>query len=196
MAANYALRGFTHQEALKRADRLFSPTLPRPCSAQGSSSSLLAAWPRDAAPGVSGGRSPDDPASARPCLLETAAIPTFVSPFRWRVVAQLSDAYGIYDIDILDAELRSRTPPPDRLARIAVRVPNHWTTLTHEAAGASNVRVLLGFSRFPQAEILSDSLEGTMVRFRDMRFEDGGEDQSPLQARRTSLFTATARVTH
>ena len=88
-------------------------------------------------------------------------------------------------IDILDDELRGRTPPPDRLTQMAVRIPNHWTALTHEAARASNVRVLLGFARFPQAQVLSESQEGGTVRFTDMRFDTGPENNSPLQARRS-----------
>ena len=80
----------------------------------------------------SGGDGPVD--RTRSCLRETAAIPTFGSPFRWRVVARLTDAYELYDIDILEARLRSRTPPPELLKDLSVRVPDQRNALTDEAA--------------------------------------------------------------
>jgi hypothetical protein len=191
MTANYGLRGFAHQEALARAERLFGPTLPRACEAAQAPSPLLASWSGEAT--ESGSGSDGSVSQGRSCVRETAAIPTFVSPFRWRVVARLSDAYELYDIDILDARLRSRTPPPELLTALSVRIPDQRNTLTDEAARTEGVRALLAFSRFPQARVLSDA-SGSMVRFTDMRFETGRNENSALQNRRQSLFTATARV--
>jgi membrane-bound metal-dependent hydrolase YbcI (DUF457 family) len=207
MTANYGLRGLAHQEALTRADRLFSPTLPRPCDpASQSSSALLASWPSPVAAGTTPGfggsltRSTaadtrdGGPGGARPCLLETAAIPTFLSPFRWRVIARLSDGYEVYDIDVMDDRLRSRTPAPELLIAISTRIPDQRNAFTDEAARDRTARALLDFARFPQAQVVADSSGGATVQFRDMRFEIGMDEDTPLQRRRASLFRATVRT--
>jgi hypothetical protein len=129
----------------------------------------------------------------RPCLIETAAIPTFASPFRWRVIARLSDAYELYDIDIADARIRSRTPPLELLTAISRRIPDQRNASTNEAASEHPARALLDFARFPQAQVVGDSTDEATVRFRDMRFV-GLDEDSPLQARRASLFTAVVKV--
>ena len=35
------------------------------------------------------------------CLVEIAAMPDFISPFRWRLIAQLSNGYEVRDLDLL-----------------------------------------------------------------------------------------------
>ncbi|HVH28225.1 MAG TPA: metal-dependent hydrolase [Vicinamibacterales bacterium] len=207
MVANYGLRTFAHQEALKRADRLFSPTLPRPCDpATQSRGTLISSWPGPVSPGTMSGFGASLARStvaetrdagrsgARPCLLETAAIPRFLSPFRWRVIARTSNAYDLYDIDVTDARLRSRTPPAGLLTAISTRISDERNAFTDEAARAPTVRALLDFARFPQAQVVADSSGGVTVQIRDMRFDTGSGENTPLQRRRTSLFTATVRI--
>jgi membrane-bound metal-dependent hydrolase YbcI (DUF457 family) len=196
MAANYGLRGVMHQDALRRTERLFGPTLPRPCDSAAASAPLVVSWPgTDPAAGALMSGS-GQTVTRRPCRIDTAAVPTFLSPLRWRVIAQLTDAYEIYDINLLDSRLRSRTPPLDVLTAVSTRVLNHWTPLAAEAARSPTARALLEFSRFPRAQILTDPSGGTSIRFTDMRFSTGRDEDSPMEARRSSLFTATVRVGH
>src|SRR5262249_44223629 len=84
MAVLYGVRGFAHPRALTVAPRLFGPTLPEPCDGT-PASSRVESWPRP---------SPASPRQPRTrCLVQIAALPTFLSPFRWRVLAQYSNAY-------------------------------------------------------------------------------------------------------
>jgi membrane-bound metal-dependent hydrolase YbcI (DUF457 family) len=189
MAANYGVRGVSHHEALNRTERLFGPTLPRTCGTNVSPTGRLESWPHpDPGDVVSGFN------RTAPCRLETAAIPTFFSPFRWRIVARLTDAYEIYDVDLLDGRLRSRTPPPDLLESLVTRVPNRWNGAVEQAAKVRTAQALLGFSRFPQARVLDDPGGSATVRFTDMRFDTGRDEDTPLGSRRSSLFTVTVRV--
>ena len=79
MAVNYGVRGFAHHEALEIAPGLFG-ALPAPCEPGDTPATLLDSWPR----------TPAAPSSTprRRCLVEIAAMPTFLSPFTWRVIAQ------------------------------------------------------------------------------------------------------------
>jgi membrane-bound metal-dependent hydrolase YbcI (DUF457 family) len=165
MAANYGIRVAAHQGALVAAAQVHGPALPAPCDPSAAFGSLLDSWPR---PGAWHAGGP-------PCLLDTAAIPSFSSPFEWRVIAQLPDAYvEIYKDD-------------------AARIPNRWTPQVTAAARTRTAQVLLGFSRFPVAWALTQPSGGVTVQFTDMRFALGLADRR-LQAQRSALFTATVRV--
>jgi membrane-bound metal-dependent hydrolase YbcI (DUF457 family) len=183
MAVNYGVRAAAHHEALNRTARLFGPALPRDCATASAPGWLPESWP-DRSEAGAGSR----------CLLETAAIPTFLSPFRWRVVAQITDGYEIYDLNLLDRRLRSRTPPPELLSTITTRVPNRWSSVAEQAARMREAQALLGFSRFPQVHVVDGAAGAATVRFTDMRFNAGPQDGTPLQSRRSSLFTVTVQV--
>ncbi|HEY3043761.1 MAG TPA: metal-dependent hydrolase [Vicinamibacterales bacterium] len=165
MAANYGIRVTAHQEALATAARVHGPALPAPCDPSAAFGSLLDSWPQS---------STWHPGSGR-CLVDTAAIPSFGSPFDWRVIAQLPDEYvEIYGDD-------------------AGRIPNRWTPQVAAAARTRTAQVLLGFSRFPAASAFPQPSGGTTVQFTDVRFAMGPAIRQ-LQARRSSLFTVTVRV--
>jgi len=100
MTANYGMRAVAHHEALALAPRLFGPTLPQRCAPSVPTARIIDRWPRSAPPAWTA------PAGHR-CLVEIAAIPTFLSPFRWRVLAQMSNAYEIRDMNVLDPRLRA-----------------------------------------------------------------------------------------
>jgi len=89
MAANYGVRGVAHHEALVLAPRLFGPTLPRRCDPQEAAGGLLDRWPRPQAD--ASGLEP-----GRRCLMEIAAMPSYTSPFRWRIVARMSNKAFLY----------------------------------------------------------------------------------------------------
>lgn len=186
MATNYGVRAYSHHQALELAPRLFGPTLPQPCDPPSPRAGLLDSWPRLTPP------SPPPP--GRRCLVEIAAMPSFTSPFSWRIIAQLSNAYEIHDIDLLDA--RFRDPDGDdgeALWRLTLRYPNVWTPAVKQAATSHLGQVFLGFSRFPAARSTVDANGVTTVRWTDVRFA-GGLFSLDQPAPRTNLFTATVKV--
>jgi membrane-bound metal-dependent hydrolase YbcI (DUF457 family) len=165
MAANYGIRGYAHHEALSLAPRLFGAVLPAPCAPAGNTSGLLDSWPGAAA-------SAGDGRGDR-CLVEIAAMPTFLSPFKWRVIARTSNAYEIHDLDLLDARFREPSPLAGNPWRVTIRFPNNWTPRVTQAAETRLGRVFLGFSRFPSARAFTDPTGATTVRWSDMRFVGG-----------------------
>ena len=185
MATNYGVRAVAHRQALEVAPKLFGPTLPLPCNPPPASTPAIDSWPRPAAP--------SPPAPGRRCLIEMIAMPSFTSPFTWRIVAQMSNAYEIHDIDLFDPRYREPERGSDAPWRLTLRYPNVWTPVVFQAAGSPLGRVFLGFSRFPAARSAVDATGVTTVRFTDVRFAGGpmGLDQA---GPRTNLFTATIRI--
>lgn len=104
--------------------------------------------------------------------MEIAAVPTFTSPFRWRVIAHLSNAYEIHDVDLLDARFKN-TDTTEAFWRLALRYPNVWTSPVRQAATAPAAHTFLGFSRFPAARAAVDPQGAATVRWNDMRFVGG-----------------------
>ena len=186
VAANYGLRAAEHHQALVLAPRLLGPTLPQPCDPLDTRSGIIDSWPRPpiAMPGLSAGKR---------CLVEIAATPTFVSPFTWRVLAQMSNAYEIYDVDLLEARFRTLATGNNVFWRHVQRYPNVWTAAVEKAAATDLGRVYLGFSRFPSVRTLVDQDGVTTVRWEDMRFAfPAVPPNRPNQ--RPSLFTAIVRI--
>src|SRR5262245_43966971 len=93
MAANYGVRAVAHHQAIALAPRVFGPLMPKPCDSVPDNQTLLSIWPRSISPSM-----PSASASSR-CLIEVAAIPSFFSPFRWRLISQLSNSYDLHDVD-------------------------------------------------------------------------------------------------
>lgn len=185
MAANYSVRAVARYQAIGLAPRVFGPTWPQRCDGGAHDDrALLATWPRDA---------PATPVTGRRCLVEVAAMPSFFSPFRWRLIAEMSNAFELHDVDVLDARLRRPPEAGEAPWRVTVRYPNQWTPAVHTAAAATLPQVFLGFSRFPAARSFTDPRSGeTTVRWTDMRFAAGLTlDQ---RVGRSSLFTATVRL--
>ena len=120
-------------------------------------------------------------------------MPSFFSPFRWRLIAGMSNAFELHDVDVLDARLRRPAEAGEAPWRVAVRYPNQWTPAVRTAAAGRVAEVFLGFSRFPAARSFTDPRTGeTTVRWTDMRFTTGlTVDQ---RVGRSNLFTVTARV--
>jgi len=187
MMANYGVRAVARHEAIGLAPRVFGPTLPPRCDGGAhNDQDLLSVWPRDASMTL-----PAETASSR-CLVEVAAMPTFFSPFRWRLIAQMSNAYEIHDVDVLDGRLRRPAEPGEAPWRVAVRYPNQWSPAVKTAAADRIPQIFLGFSRFPAARWFTDPRTGeTTVRWTDMRFVTGLTlDQRTVQS---NLFTVTVR---
>jgi len=188
MAVDYGGRAIAHHEALNLTERLVRRWQPPACDAQARSVALVDAWPRAM------GRT-------RSCLVETAAIPSFLSPFQWRLIAQFPDAYQIYEIDLRDRSLRldsnaimPDSPLWDLLARPVALLPNRWTPIVFEAAKTRTAQTFLGFSRFALAQDSRNASGVATVRFTDLRFNAGFEEDSLPQTRRSSFFTVTVQI--
>jgi hypothetical protein len=195
MMGNYGLRLATHQRALALAPRALGPLLPELCpeARTAGHTGAVAWWPRER---VEDRRVRRDRSAAR-CLVEIAAIPTFVSPFRWQLIAHLSNAYEIQAINVLDPRFRRSPDPSEAMWRLARRVPNQWTPSVLEAAESDTARVFLGFSRFPAARSFADSDGTTTVRWADVRFElpvAAGPRANGAGGPGGGMFTAQVRV--
>jgi membrane-bound metal-dependent hydrolase YbcI (DUF457 family) len=185
VAAIYSVRGFMHHEALALAPRLFGPTLPARCDPPAAATPLdavLDSWPKPV---------PSPPPPGRRCLIEIAALPTFFSPFDWRIVAQMSNSYEIHDVNVLDH--RFRETEEGVFWRQSLRYPNIWTPDVERAAVSRTGQVFLGFSRFPAARTAHDSTGTAVVRFSDVRFAQG-LGPSEQSVRRIQPFTITIRL--
>jgi hypothetical protein len=184
MAVNYGVRAEAHHQALVQAPRLFGPLLPPPCDGAATPARWIDRWPRD-----STAASRDQMSR---CLVEIAATPAFISPFQWRVIAHLSNAYELHDIDLLDRRIGTTPGGREGLWRRSIRYPNQWTPAVTRAATSRVAQVFLGFSRFPAARSAVDREGFATVRWSDMRFVMGTlGDQRPRQA---NLFGATVRM--
>ena len=185
MAANYSVRAVARYQAITLAPRVFGPTWPQRCDGgQRDDRALFAVWPREA---------PAEPVTGSRCLVEVAAMPSFFSPFRWRLIAEMSNAFELHDVDVLDSRLRRPPEAGEAPWRVTVRYPNQWTPAVRTAAAATVPQAFLGFSRFPAARSFVDprTSEAT-VRWTDMRFAGGLTlDQ---RVGRSGLFTVTVRL--
>jgi membrane-bound metal-dependent hydrolase YbcI (DUF457 family) len=185
MTANYGLRAVGHEQALAMVPRLFGPTLAPPCdSGPATDQRPIAVWPRPRAVSSSTGKR---------CLVELAAMPTFTSPFRWQIIAQVSNAYELRDVDLLDRRWRDPADDSEAPWRTTLRYPNVWTPTVVRAADTDLGQLFLGFSRFPAARSALDPHGVTTVRLTDVRFAGSGVS---LDQRRAgpNFFTATVRV--
>jgi hypothetical protein len=185
MATNYGVRAAAHHQALEVAPRLFGPTLPPPCDPPAAATPIIDRWPRAALP--------SSPPQGKRCLVEMIAMPSFTSPFSWRIIAQMSNAFEIHDIDLLDRRYREPESGSDAPWRTTIRYPNVWTPTVLNASTTHLGQVYLGFSRMPAARSAVDIHGVTTVRWTDMRFVGGlpGMDE---RASRAVPFTASIRV--
>jgi membrane-bound metal-dependent hydrolase YbcI (DUF457 family) len=183
MALDYGLRAGAHYTAETRAAEAFRGRLPEWCAQSVHPAFGIDWWPRFPE------TSPRDRAAVR-CLVEVAAVPDFVSPFRWRLIAQLSSGYEVRDVDLLTGD--GMNGDEVRAPSVAMHVPNHWTPAVARASTAPTARVFLGFSRFPAARSLLHEDGSATVRWNDLRFIGGALDDP--RAMRRGLFGATVTV--
>ena len=171
MAVNYGLRAASHQVALGRALRAVEARRLKPCEAGGpqNAASLLVTWERVELPGDG------FPAGApRPCLVEAAAIPTFLSPFHWRLVTRYEGGYELREIDLLEGRLAAGGRPGGGGPQIlTVRFPDQRNQWVARAEQAPTARSFLRFARFPAARTFTDQVGVTTVRWSDVRFAGG-----------------------
>lgn len=184
MAVNYGVRAAAHHTAVGRAPAVFGGLLPEWCD-----QSVRPSWSLDRWPPFPGA-SPREAGASR-CLVELAAIPDFLSPFRWRMIAQMSSGYEMRDVDLLSGAGLSES---EALATrvLSVHIPNQWTPAVVRASMTPIARVFLGFSRFPAARSVVEEDGTATVKWTDLRFFTGALDD-PRQFRR-GLFSATVVI--
>ncbi len=179
MAAFYAGRAAAHRQALAEAPTVLAP-LPQRCAPP---PIALDRWPRAAVLDVA-----HQPADG--CLMDLAAIPDVLSPFRWRLIAQLPDRYKLGNTDLLAPRRAAREPAAPASGRTAA-YENRWTDAVAGAARSASAQIFLGFSRFPAAHWRVDDRGITTVQWTDLRFVP---PPSIDQSGRNLFFTITVRV--
>jgi inner membrane protein len=182
MAADYAARGSLHHLALMRAA---SELPPAPAvSAWADTPQGKLPFDRPCAAGWSGSRERPDP-SGQACPVDRAALPTVLSPFRWRLVREYSNGYAIAEIDLLS---RSRRDEPTWQWHPSEA--DNWVRAARQAPLAST---LLRFSRFPAARVVETHSDGVVVRIEDVRFLPGA-DAAGEERRARGLFSVLVRL--
>lgn len=180
MMVNYGIRATGHHEAIARAHQIFGAQLPASCP-DVPRESAFERWPQNTDPVASDGTSR--------CLVEIAAMPDTLSPFRWRLIAHLSNAFEVRTIDLLsDTDLATSSD----VRIVATHYPNIWTPAVFQAARSPVGQVFLGFSRFPAARSVIAADGATTVRWNDLRF--ASETTPNIRQRAPNLFTATVQL--
>ncbi len=139
MAGDYAVHAAAHTAALREAASIQEAALPGSVARVDQTFHYLDG---------------QDPAAL------PAALPTFFSPFRWRLVLRSPEGFEVEEIDLLDQRAPSDviTFPDDRGGVVA------------RAAAAPLARIFLDFSRFPAAEALPHHNGDVTVHWYDLRF--------------------------
>ena len=91
-----------------------------------------------------------------------AALPTLVSPFRWRLVTRVPGGFQVRTLDLFD-----RTFEDDGIV-----FPDDHGPLVARAASAPIAQIFLDFSRFPAADAIAHRDGRTTVHWYDMRFAE------------------------
>lgn len=163
MAGYYGLRASAHESAMQQAvAREAAAGVP----SSGSSSRLFAYLDEQ-----------------RPAGLP-AALPTELSPFRWRLITRRPGGFEVVEIDVRRA---------DGVRGPALRFPNDHDRLVGAAAAAPTARAFLGFSRFPSVEVMRHRNGDVTVHWYDMRFGQAAPPGDPRSA--ISPFGAWVRLT-
>jgi membrane-bound metal-dependent hydrolase YbcI (DUF457 family) len=143
---DYAVRGVLHEFALADASARTADALASPCV----TSPTLVRHPTLIEAAIAGPES----------CIQSAALPTFQSPFTWRAVRQYPGGY-----ELSDRRIGRRDPKAPR-----VWVPSEAGPLVARARATTTGRVFFHFSRFPAARIVQSSPDEVIVRIVDVRF--------------------------
>lgn len=158
---NYAGRAVLHEWAIRNGAVYTADGAARPCA----SAPTLVRHPSVIEAGFGG------PGAC----IQAAALPTFFSPFRWRIVRQYPNGYEISERLLL----ANTTDWP------AMWLPSESGADVARARATHTGRVFLNFSRFPAAHVVQIRPLGTTVRLVDARFVGavlGFGADSPAQA--------------
>jgi hypothetical protein len=145
MACDYSGRAVLHHQALASAASSNAAGVQAPCAA---------------APTLvrhSGGTLPST--TDRDACVEAAALPTFFSPFTWRIIRRYSNGYELSDRRVFGHSATIQ-----------------WSRLASDNGDISRVRatrpgrVYLDFARFPVGGLVAQTPSLTTVRLSDARF--------------------------
>ena len=145
MACDYSARAILHHRALDNGALVNAAGIEAPCMA----APTLVSHTGEARPHAAGFDG----------CLEAAALPTFLSPFTWRVIRQQSNGYELSDRRVFghSQTIQSAWLPSDNGNAERVRPTRPG-------------RVYLDFARFPIAELMARTPSLTTVRLSDARF--------------------------
>lgn len=127
---------------------------------------------------------------ATPAPLRAAALPTFLSPFRWRLVRQLADGYQLEEID----QLARATAQDGAGAAAPAWFPNERNVWIERARETRAARVFLDFARFPAARARLEPDGGATVWWVDIRFVGGVTRLDVLHPTPRSPFVVVVRL--
>lgn len=145
MTCDYAARAALHQRALSQGALFDAAGVRAPCAA---------------APTLVAHSGFVERHAAHPtACLAAAALPTFVSPFTWRIVRQSAAGYEISDRSVLDPA------SPVRSTRLTSDAGPDVARVRDTRAG----QVYFDFARFPIARVIART-PSTTVRLLDARF--------------------------
>ena len=160
MALNYAGRAILHQRALAQGAAFDAAGLAAPCA----SAPTFVVHP-------SALMAPAGPTAPGSCQA-AAALPTFTSPFTWRIVRQYTDGYEISERGVFGPGTSLRA------TRLAIDTGPEVARTRATRAG----QVYFDFARFPITRVAARSPIGATVRLLDARFVG-----TPLDTRTEAL---------
>ena len=146
MAFDYAARATLHERALTKGALFDAAGTRVPCAA-------APTFVRHS------GATDHAPAGPEACV-EAAALPTFFSPFTWRIIRQYQNEYELSDRSVLTER------PPVRTTRFGSESGADVVRARTTRAG----RVYFDFARFPIAKVSTHAPALTTVRLLDARF--------------------------
>jgi membrane-bound metal-dependent hydrolase YbcI (DUF457 family) len=162
VAAGFAARAAAHGMALEKAVAI-----------QSRATSTAVAYP---------GRTFHYSDTGNPARLP-AALPTWTSPFRWRLITRVPAGFQVQSFDLLRGALEDD----------AIVFPDMTGADVARASTAPIARVFLDFSRFPAADTMKHQNGDTTVHWYDMRFAE--RPASSADGRRyTSPFAVWIRI--
>ncbi len=158
MAFDYTARAVLHERALANGASFDAAGVHAPCA-------LAPTFVAHSGPALSElmtdeSKGPIDVSPRPDGCVEAAALPTFFSPFTWRIIRRQANDYELSDRTVLNtaASLHSARPVSDS-------GPDVWRVRSTRLG-----RVYLDFARFPIARISARTPTLTTVRLLDARF--------------------------
>jgi membrane-bound metal-dependent hydrolase YbcI (DUF457 family) len=112
-----------------------------------------------------------------------AALPTLLSPFRWRVITRTPRGFEVGEVNLLS---------PHAVVE-PIAFPDEAGPTIDRASAAPLAQVFLDFSRFPAAETIRHRDGNVTVHWYDLRFAERAEDEGDGR-RHTSPFAVWIRL--
>jgi membrane-bound metal-dependent hydrolase YbcI (DUF457 family) len=176
MALDYTARAALHERALASGAMFDASGVHAPCA----TAPTFVAHPSAIDARLAG---PDS-------CVEAAALPTFFSPFTWRIVRQQPNGYELSDRNVFETPAHAR---PIRL------VSDTGPDVRRARATRAGI-AYLDFARFPIAQISNRTPTTTTVRLLDARFiviPSGAQDAAARAALQVVVeLDASGRVVH